>query len=166
MPSSALPKRNVDKPRCIRYIMPMDSTILAIIILIVFVVIAYLIGIKMGQLKVARDYEGQLPAEREDAIKRSRAVLSGQFSEQLAPYLPDFPYKPTEARFIGKPIDFIVFKGMDDKKIEEVVFVEVKSGTSTLSTHERRLRDAINEKKVKWEEYNIPEALTKNKKDS
>ena len=146
--------------------MPIDSTLLAIIILIVFVVIAYLIGIKMGQLKVKREYEKQLIVEREDAIKRSRAVLSGQFSEQLAPYLPDFPYKPTEARFIGKPIDFIVFKGMDDKKIEEVVFVEVKSGSSTLSTHERRLRDTINEKKVKWEEYSIPEALTKKKTDS
>ena len=143
--------------------MPIDSTLLAIIILIVFVVIAYIIGIRIGQLKVKREYEKQLISEREDAIKRSRAVLSGQFSEQLAPYLPNFPYKPTEARFIGKPIDFIVFKGMDDKKIEEVVFVEVKSGTSTLSTHERRLRDTINDKKVKWEEYNIPEALTKNK---
>ena len=23
-------------------------------------------------------------------------MIGGQFSEQLAPYLPDFPYKPTE----------------------------------------------------------------------
>ena len=34
-------------------------------------------------------------------IKTSRAVLGGQFSEQIAPYLPDFPYNPADCRFIG-----------------------------------------------------------------
>jgi len=34
---------------------------------------------------------------------KSRAVLGGQFSEQLAPFLPDFKYLPTECRFVGKP---------------------------------------------------------------
>ena len=95
---------------------------------------------------------------------RSRAVLGGQFSEQLAPYLPDFPYSPTECRFLGKPIDLVVFKGMDGKDISEVKFVEIKSGKSKLNQHEAKLRDVIKEKKVSWEEYRIPEELTKKKK--
>ena len=90
-------------------------------------------------------------------------MLGGQFSEQLAPYLPDFPYSPTECRFIGKPIDFIVFKGMDEKEITEVKFIEVKSGKANLSTHERKLRDVIREKKVTWEEYSIPKDITEKK---
>ena len=95
---------------------------------------------------------------------RSRAVLGGQFSEQLAPYLPDFPYSPTECRFIGKPIDLVVFKGMDGKDISEVKFVEIKSGKSKLSKHESKLRDVIKGKKVSWEEYRIPEEITKKRK--
>ena len=87
--------------------------------------------------------------------------MGGQFSEQLAPYLPDFPYSPTEARFIGKPIDFIIFEGMDNKEITAVKFVEVKSGKSSLSTHERKLKDVIINKNISWEEYRIPENLTK-----
>ena len=51
-------------------------------------------------------------AERKAAIARSRQIIGGNFSEQLAPYLPDFPYDPTEARFIGKPVDFLVFSGI------------------------------------------------------
>lgn len=90
--------------------------------------------------------------------------MGGQFSEQLAPYLPNFEYLPTECKFLGKPIDFVVFKGMDNKKIEEIIFVEVKSGNSKLNTHEKNLKDTINKKKVKWVEYRIPEDLT-NKKD-
>ncbi|PIT84361.1 hypothetical protein COU37_03770 [Candidatus Micrarchaeota archaeon CG10_big_fil_rev_8_21_14_0_10_45_29] len=117
----------------------------------------------LGQFLKNRQWEGKVEQIRADAIKKSRAVLGGQFSEQLAPYLPDFPYSPTEVRFIGKPLDFIVFKGMDAKNISEIIFVEVKSGKSSLSTHERILRDIIKAGKIKWEMYKIPEDITKKK---
>jgi len=84
------------------------------------------------------------------------------FSEQLAPFLPDFNYNPTECRFIGKPFDFLVFKGMDSQQIEEIVFVEVKSGNSKLSPVERNLKDAVKKKKVSWKEYRIPRKITDN----
>lgn len=141
----------------------MDTPLFIILGIIVTLVAIYYIGTQVGRRQAEKEHEARILVEREDAIKRSRAVLSGQFSEQLAPFLPNFPYKPTEARFIGKPIDFIVFKGMDDKKIDEVVFVEVKSGSSTLSTPERRLRDTISDKKVRWEDYSIPKELTEKK---
>src|SRR3990167_3958858 len=121
----------------------------AIVLLLFVLFIGYLIGKYMTQKKL----EEKIPEIREDAIKHSRAVLSGQFSEQIAPYLPDFPFNPTEARFIGKPIDFVVFKGMDEKKIEEIVFVEVKSGQSQLSKIEKSLKSAVENKKVSWHEY-------------
>jgi predicted Holliday junction resolvase-like endonuclease len=74
----------------------------------------------------------------------------------LAPYLPDFPWSPTEVRFLGKPIDFLVFRGMDGKTIEEVIFVEVKTGESRLSPVERSLRDAIQAGRVSWAEWRGP----------
>ncbi|MBI4452307.1 hypothetical protein HY637_02680 [Candidatus Woesearchaeota archaeon] len=123
-------------------------------IAIVVVLILY-IGFLIGKYFARKEHEDKIPEIRETAIKQSRAVLSGQISEQLAPYLPDFPYKPTEARFIGKPVDFIVFKGMDEKKIEEVVFVEVKTGQSKLSSVEKSLKETIQNKKVLWDEYNL-----------
>ena len=131
--------------------------IVALFIIVLFV--GYLIGKYITKLK----FEEKIPDIRDDAIKQSRAVLSGQFSEQLAPYLPDFPYKPTEARFIGKPIDFVVFRGMDERKINEVVFVEVKSGQSQLSKVEKTLKSAVENKKISWREYKVPEELTKKK---
>ena len=50
---------------------------------------------------------------------------------------------------------------MDEKDINEVVFVEVKSGKSTLSKVERSLKEAIENKRVRWEHYQIPEELVK-----
>ena len=122
---------------------------------------ALVLGYFIGKRMAKHDFENKIPEIREDAIKKSRAVLGGQFSEQLAPFLPDFPYLPTEARFIGKPIDFLVFKGMDEKNISEVVFVEVKSGKARINPVEKTLKDAIQNKKVSWAEYRIPEEITK-----
>ena len=47
------------------------------------------------------------------------------------------------SHIIGAPIDFLVFKGMDAQSIEEVIFVEVKSGAARLNHNEHSLKDAI-----------------------
>jgi len=136
-----------------------------IILQIVGFLLIILAGFILGIIIANQYWKIKLPKlikkERENAVKKSREVLSGQFSEQLAPFLPDFKYSPSEARFIGKPVDFIVFKGMDQKDINEIVFVEVKSGSSTLSMQEKKLSEIVKDKKIKWEEYRIPEGLVK-----
>ncbi len=142
----------------------MDFTIPAIILVgLILIVFAYLIGLKIGSFRKHREWEGALPGLKKEAIMKSRSVIGGQFSEQLAPFLPNFKYLPTECKFIGKPIDLLVFRGMDEKKIDEVVFIEVKSGNAKLSSQEKNLKEAIEKGKVKWEEYRIPEEITRKK---
>lgn len=139
-----------------------DTTL--IILAVIFLIglgIAYYIGRRNGHSNRETYWLEQLPIHRKEAIMKSRSVIGGQFSEQLAPYLPNFEFLPTECRFMGKPIDFIVFKGMDGKDINEVIFVEVKSGKAKLTAHEKNLKETIDQKKVRWVEYRIPEELTK-----
>lgn len=93
---------------------------------------------------------------RKDAVKRSRAVIGGQVAEQLAPFLPGFPCNPGDCRFVGKPVDFVVFSGMTENNVvDEVVLVEVKTGTSALSERERQIKNCINKGRVRYEEYRI-----------
>lgn len=143
--------------------MELVQTFLVLGILILGILIGYFLGHKIGVVRRDRHWELQIPEHRKDAIAKSRAVLSGMFSEQLSPYLPGFPFKPNEVRFLGKPIDFIAFKGIDDRKVDEVVFVEVKSGKAKLNQTEKSLKDAIKKKKVRWEEYRVDEDITKRK---
>jgi len=49
---------------------------------------------------------------------------------------------------------------MDAQHIEEVVFVEVKSGSARLNQNEHSLKDAIENKPVRWDEYHVPAPLT------
>jgi len=89
---------------------------------------------------------------RQDAVQKSRSVTVGKITEHITPYLPDFPYNPKDARFIGSPIDLVVFNGLDNGDVKEVVFIEIKTGSSSLSARERRVRDAILAKNVNWVE--------------
>ena len=115
------------------------------------------IGRRSGRLEAERSGRDAEAAAREDAVRRSRAVLTGQIGEQLAPYLPGFPCDPADARFIGKPIDFVAFPGASAGAPVEALFIEVKTGDSRLSTAERVLREAVEAGRVRWVEYRPPD---------
>jgi len=134
-----------------------------VLLLILFVAAAALallaglaLGRRSGRLEAERGQaEGELAA-RGDAVRRSRAVLTGQIGEQLAPYFPAFPCDPADARFLGKPVDFVAFPGASEGAPREVVFIEVKSGDARLSPPERALKAAIEAGRVRWVEYRLP----------
>jgi predicted Holliday junction resolvase-like endonuclease len=65
---------------------------------------------------------------RQDAIRKSEVVTLGKVTEHFIPHLPDFVYNPKDARFLGSPIDFLVFDGMTEGEVRSVVFVEIKTG--------------------------------------
>jgi len=87
---------------------------------------------------------------RQNAIDKSASVTMGKMTEHMVPYLPGFGFNPADARFIGSPIDLIVFDGLGNDDLKKIVFVEIKTGVSTLSTRERLVRDAIVAKNVEW----------------
>ena len=138
----------------------MVLSLVTIILAIGCLIIGYLIGHIVATQRRDKYWELHIDEHRKDAIARSRAVLAGQFSEQLAPYLPDFPFKPTECKFIGKPVDFLVFHGLDEKNVTSVSFVEVKSGKSKLSSTEATVKEAVLNGKVDWHEYRVPEDIS------
>jgi predicted Holliday junction resolvase-like endonuclease len=92
---------------------------------------------------------------RQDAIARSQAVIVGKVSEHLIPYMQVFPYNPKDARFIGSPVDIIVFDGCNENALRDIVFLEVKTGSSSMSTRQRQIRDAVIAKRVSWRELRI-----------
>jgi len=93
------------------------------------------------------EYEKQI---RQDAIQRSQSVITGKITEHLVPYLPDFQYNPKDARFIGSPIDLIIFDGLNDSEVRQIVFAEIKTGASSLNDRERQVRNAVQAGRVKW----------------
>jgi predicted Holliday junction resolvase-like endonuclease len=119
-------------------------TLLLVVALVVGVIYLYL-ALRFERWK--REFERRI---REDAVKKSQAVTLGKVTEHLIPYLPDFAYNPRDVRFLGSPIDLIVFDGLDEGDLGDIVFIEVKTGDSDLNNRERRVREAVQGKRVRW----------------
>jgi predicted Holliday junction resolvase-like endonuclease len=118
------------------------------------------IGLLLGLVYVLIWKARHTGAIRLDAIQRSQAVTIGKVSEQIVPFLPDFPFNPKDARFLGSPVDLVVFDGLDEGEVRRVVFIEIKTGTAGLSGRERQVRDAIQARRVEWTELRVPQNVS------
>ena len=98
------------------------------------------------------EFKLRLGEEREDAKKRSRAVSKGLMLENICPYLPSFKYHPRDARFLGDPIDFVIFDGLYPKQqVKELTILEVKSGSSRMGDAQMSIKKAVEKGKVNFE---------------
>ena len=94
--------------------------------------------------------------ERADAVDTSRAVLKGKIAEQIAPLLPEFlaKYSPADARFIGSPIDYLIFrnmsKGKDSDDPIEIVLLDVKTGNAGLNSIQKKIEAAAAGKRISF----------------
>jgi predicted Holliday junction resolvase-like endonuclease len=120
---------------------------------------------KEGQARVESlltDQQRLLVDARRESVDRSRSTLKGQIAEQLAPLLPGFRYLPADARFLGDPIDYVVFSGYSgirdggaSPESLEVVLLEVKQGGSALSGFQRAIARCVEEGRVRFEVLRI-----------
>ena len=115
-------------------------------------IILYLLW-KIMQLKWNQRKEVELA--RKDTSERQRTVIKGQISEVLAPWSIESVNSVKELSFLGSPIDFVGFKGLDGEGEIDIKFIEVKSGKSRLNKNQRRIRDAVAAKRVEWVEVRI-----------
>lgn len=111
--------------------------------------------------RLKASHESEIKSQRASAIKSSKSVIRGQVSEQLLPLFPDFPYATQCCRFMGLPIDYVVFNGSDaieqgiEGAIVEVILAEVKTGTSQNSRLQRAIKKAVKAGRVRWESWTI-----------
>jgi predicted Holliday junction resolvase-like endonuclease len=101
---------------------------------------------------------------REDAVKRSLSAILGRVGEQVAPLLIflELGVEPKDIRFIGTPVDYIAFKGLSRNNVEEIIFVEVKTGEKAqLEPRQREIKRVIEEKKVRFVVFSINEVVEK-----
>ncbi len=100
---------------------------------------------------------------REDAIRKSINTLLGRIGEEFSPVLlaNKFGINLKDFRHLGTPVDFVAFKGLSDDVDEaEIIFLEIKSGKSSgLVPRERKVRDAVSEKRVRYEVVNMNEIV-------
>ena len=113
------------------------------------------IGLLVALLYIAAVKTRYTHEARRDAVSQSKAVTRGQVYEQFATYFPEFEFNPKDAQFLGKPVDFVIFDGLDEGQLRRIVFVEVKTGGAKLNPRQRCVRDAVRSGAVEWREIRL-----------
>ena len=125
-----------------------------VLFLVILIVVLVLIAYKLGKAKRDSEWQSKLNRLRREIADKQRAGIKGKIAETFAPYLGDFPFKPSECKFIGDPIDYVVFEGLDDRDVRGIHFVDVKTDTSELKKHQKQIKDIINsDGKMSFVEY-------------
>ena len=108
------------------------------------------------------EHQQALTSAQKRSVNTSRAVLKGKMAEQLAPIMPEFQYLPSDAKFLGDPVDYIVFDGYTDLRDGEgrpedieVVLIDIKSGGARLTKGQQAIAQAIREGRVRFETVRI-----------
>jgi predicted Holliday junction resolvase-like endonuclease len=128
---------------------------------------AVLVTALLFQLRIWRlrsEHAGEIATATKRSLNQSRSTLKGQIGEQLAPLLPGFAYEAADARFLGDPIDYVVFDGRaqfggdeEDGEGLEIVLLEIKYGESKLSPVQRAIAEAVEAGRVRFEICRISE---------
>jgi predicted Holliday junction resolvase-like endonuclease len=61
----------------------------------------------------------------------------------LAASLPGLPANAQDCRAMLKPVDYIAFSGASKGKVEQILFIEAKTGQQRLSSVQRAIKAAV-----------------------
>ena len=108
------------------------------------------------------EHQQALAQAQKRSVNTSRAVLKGKMAEQLAPIMPQFEYLPSDAKYLGDPVDYVVFDGYTDLRDGEgrpedieIVLIDIKSGGARLTKGQVAIAQAIQAGRVRFETVRI-----------
>lgn len=115
---------------------------------ILWLVLWVFIWISLGYLVAKIYFFVKIKNQRKDAVDRSRSVVLWYVNEKIAPLLPDFPYNYKDLAFLWKWVDYVVFDWLSQWNLKKIVFLEIKSGKSTLNNNERQIKNCVDSKSI------------------
>lgn len=108
-----------------------------------------------------QEMESELDNGFADLVRRKEKALAasetaaasigvGKIVEKVFFTHKDFSIDPSDCRFLAEPVDVIAFNGVAQNRVDSITFMEVKTGGARLNAHQKQIRDAVEDKKVKW----------------
>lgn len=115
---------------------------------------------KIQELMLAHQQDTQQAVKK--SLNTSRATIKGRIAEQFAPLLPEFTYLPSDAKFLGDPVDYVIFDGYTDWRDGnlaaehiEIILMDIKSGGARLSKGQLAIEQAVRQGRVRFETLHI-----------
>ncbi len=137
----------------------MDEVIAVVVGLLLGLAISFLLLRRAAQSEALGQFSAWRSTERDRirqaALDKARGGLKEKVDLKLAEALQHFPFAPSDTRFIGAPVTYVVFDGYGevqdraDDSLRSIVFVEMAS-SSEPSRESVLIRDCIERKRIDW----------------
>jgi predicted Holliday junction resolvase-like endonuclease len=121
------------------------------VLIIIFAIAGLLVG-RLLRYKTIREARG-------DAIGRSKSVILGEVYEKIAPLISGFPYRARDMIFVGKGVDYVVFDGLSEWELREIVFLELKTGGAVQNKNEKTIERVVRAGKVRYEVMRLGKSI-------
>ena len=87
---------------------------------------------------------------RAQAAERGRLKVNAIITRSMVKELAQLKFNPYDIKPLMHPVDFVVFQGMNDGTLEQVLLLSRRSGVSSLSTMRKQIASAVADKKYGW----------------
>lgn len=103
--------------------------------------VAALLNLWHLHASITRRVEDEVELAIREFKRRSARTRVGTTVEQMVPFLQEIPFDPSDMRILsGGPVDYVVFDGLCDGDVRELVFLDVKTGKGKASHVQRQVK--------------------------
>ena len=143
------------------------ALIIAVVAVVVLVIVLAVAGKRLSDLRsdfkvyeathliTEDEHQRIVKAKSDAAVKQSKSTRDGQEAEVFAPWIAGFEYQPADTFHLGGTVDLIVFDGLSEDYVRDVVFVEIKTGRNDLEKRQKLVREAVEAKRVKFRQVRL-----------
>lgn len=131
-------------------------TILCIVLSIA--VIALLAEIRRVRQSIPSLLEQEAHLAVKEFKKRSGRTRVGTTVEQMVPFVKELPFDPSDMRILsGGPVDYVVFDGLCDGELKELVFLDVKTGKARMNDAQKQVQRCADLGRVRFALFEVTE---------
>lgn len=87
---------------------------------------------------------------RDEAAARGSRKLQSVICKAMEPCLSRLKLNPYDIKLVTHPIDFVVFDGLKDEKLDDVMFLSKKTINAQLNAVRREVRKAVENGAYDW----------------
>ena len=103
--------------------------------------------------EVKRKLEHQKHQATEGAKEKATVVNIGKIAEKVVTAWDGFDHHPLDCTALFDPVDYIAFDGLvSSERMEQVSFIEIKTGSSRLTKGQKLIKDAVEDGRVEIEQ--------------
>lgn len=114
------------------------------------------VKLRVLQASIARLVEDEVDGAIKEFKKRSERTRVGTTVEQMVPFVREMPFDPSDMRILsGGPVDYVVFDGLCDGEVRELVFLDVKTGKAKTNRPQRQVRQCADLGRVRFATFEV-----------